>query len=276
MNDYKKDFKYACRVIDQELVYNEKDYEFNGLYLQSNEKLDFIFKDYDFKDKKVLSVLASSDQALSLYYVGAKVDTFDINPLTEYYFYLRKWFIEYGNLVTINYLPNEFIRDLLKKVVVNNYQENCAKKFWQRLLNRYDNLIVKPLFYTNHHLKDVPYIFEDNIELMKERLPKKLAFKKRNFFLPMNYEEEYDALYLSNILDYAVNNIKYLEVAYENVKKLVKSGGSCICTYVRRNPEWEIYREEWKRERNIFSEDFTLEERLLNDKKIYYIYKKRC
>ena len=68
------------------------------MYSQTNEDLDALFCNFDFNNKEVLSVLASSDQMLNCYYMGAKnVDTFDKNERAAYYYYFRKWFINNYN-----------------------------------------------------------------------------------------------------------------------------------------------------------------------------------
>ena len=74
------------------------------IYKGTNENLKDIFSKYDVKDKDVLTVLASSDQALACYYCGAKtIDAFDRSYLTLYYYYLRKWLILYKNELYPNY-----------------------------------------------------------------------------------------------------------------------------------------------------------------------------
>ena len=58
-----------------------------------------LFNRISLKDKRVLSVLASSDFLFSALDDGATiVDTFDINFLTYRYFYLRKWLLEINEL----------------------------------------------------------------------------------------------------------------------------------------------------------------------------------
>ena len=69
---------------------------FKRIYTTSNEQLDAVFRGFDLKDKDILSVLGSSDHVFSEYYLGAKsVTAFDVNELTKYYYYLRKWSLIY-------------------------------------------------------------------------------------------------------------------------------------------------------------------------------------
>ena len=53
------------------------------MHQSTNENLTAILGQIDFEDKEVLSVLSSSDQMMSSYYLGAKnVDTFYNNVTT--------------------------------------------------------------------------------------------------------------------------------------------------------------------------------------------------
>ena len=54
------------------------------MHKTTNENLTAILGQFDFEGKEVLSVLSSSDQMMSSYYLGAKeVDTFDNNVKTD-------------------------------------------------------------------------------------------------------------------------------------------------------------------------------------------------
>ena len=56
---------------------------YQQVYFETNEDLDKIFKNVDFNDKDVLSVLSSSDQLFKLGQYNIKsIDTFDKNILT--------------------------------------------------------------------------------------------------------------------------------------------------------------------------------------------------
>ena len=72
---------------------------YGKIYFSSNEDLKTIFSNFDFKDKDVLTVAGSGDQAFYSYNDDAKkVDLFDKNKLTIYYYYLRKWIISYYDM----------------------------------------------------------------------------------------------------------------------------------------------------------------------------------
>lgn len=95
MSNISFDINEAKKIM-YDICSNGRVSNYSKLYRSTNERLSKILSMYDFKDKNVLSVLASSDQLLSSYFLGAKnVDSFDSNVLTFYYFYLRKWCMMY-------------------------------------------------------------------------------------------------------------------------------------------------------------------------------------
>ena len=87
----RRDVFYANWLCNKRNVLNRE-----KIYFETNEDLDKIFKDIDFSDKDVLSVLASSDQLFKLNSLDTKsIETFDKNKLTYYYYYFRVWTIKY-------------------------------------------------------------------------------------------------------------------------------------------------------------------------------------
>ncbi len=86
----KQHLKLAKKMI-QDISFLKSNYgSFDRIYPFSNENLADCFDFFDIKNKNCLSIMGSCDQALELYSRGAKtVTTFDCNPLTEYYGYLK-------------------------------------------------------------------------------------------------------------------------------------------------------------------------------------------
>lgn len=69
----RRDVFYANWLCNKRNVLNRE-----KIYFETNEDLDKIFKDIDFSDKDVLSVLASSDQLFKLNSLDTKsIETFD-------------------------------------------------------------------------------------------------------------------------------------------------------------------------------------------------------
>lgn len=265
--DLVKDLKLAEKIIKD----NKRDYyyEFYNIYPQSTEALSFIFSGLDIKNKKILSVLASSDQVFSAYYYKAlEVDSFDINPLCEYYYYLRKWCIEKRKDIDIYKKSNDYLKAVVQEVNFQNEKEKKALQFWQELLKN-DNLMKSTLFLATFGIASVP--FRNNIEKLKERIPQEeLNFKNLDIFLPIDIDKKYDLVYLSNILEYATD-IKKLEVAEENMERLVNRGGQIVCSYTRRHKD--IF---GSCEQLIFDKDFTFENEQMGEGVFsHYIYTKK-
>lgn len=83
-----KDAQYCLNIINGYCISKRG---IGKIYRNTNEDLSKIITKQDIKGKTILSVLASSDQVLSCYYLGAKsVDTFDSNKLTLLLFFLKK------------------------------------------------------------------------------------------------------------------------------------------------------------------------------------------
>ena len=115
------------------------------VYFETNEDLDEIFKNVDFNDKDVLSVLSSSDQLFKLGQYNIKsIDTFDKNILTYYYYYMRIWTIKcFGQLYPTGLISNDYlwIDGLLSSVNPESVEEKNALIFWKSLFDKNVDLL---------------------------------------------------------------------------------------------------------------------------------------
>ena len=88
--------------------------------------------------KEVLSVLASSDHVLTARYLEAKkVDAFDNNRFTLYYFYLRIWSIKYMNALYPDIENRSFLKELLTKVKPSTEIERKVLLFYRKHYNNH-------------------------------------------------------------------------------------------------------------------------------------------
>ena len=201
------------------------------LYRNTNEDLIRIFEEIEFKEKRVLSVLSSSDQLFSALALGAKeVDTFDANRLTEYYYYLRKWCLEETKKYYISANDN-----LLTKIVEKHSDENeFVAKFWLELIKTAEpSLYYSDLFFRTPYYWSIPYHQkeEELIELLKE---KKHNFECIDIFEEQNINKKYDIILISNIIEYLILlNNKELEQSFViNMYNLLEDDGIIISTKV--------------------------------------------
>lgn len=203
------------------------------IYYNSNEKLNIIYNNFDFNGKNILSVLGSGDQAFNLINRGAKkVDLFDRNKMTIYFFYLRKWIIEYLNMYYYKKnLNSNFIKDLLKIVTPKSLDEEIALYFWRYLVR--NNLFGD--------CEDA--IFSRDSEGMKDNnirnLSKIKRFIKQNDFLFRNIDitedisidEKYDYLILSNISEWlCYSDYDKIWKFTNNIFDLLDNDGIAICS----------------------------------------------
>lgn len=114
---------------------------YDSLYYSSNEDFDGLFSQFNLKDKSILSIIGSGDQAFHLYNKGAKsVDLFDINKLTFYYYYLRMWCIKYFSSFYLEDYGYRYISKLLKIVKPSSNQERLAYDYWVQLFEKVNSI----------------------------------------------------------------------------------------------------------------------------------------
>ena len=96
---YFKDYLSSRVIMDGKIIAG-----YDKVYYQINEDINDVLLGEDFTDKDVLSVLASADQYFMFKALDAKkVDSFDFNRLTMYYYFLRKYLF----YLFFQYLPNK-------------------------------------------------------------------------------------------------------------------------------------------------------------------------
>lgn len=214
---------------------------FDRIYLCTNEQLLLWQRMKQFKDATVLSVMGSSDQLFSAYFMGAKyVDTFDINDKTLYYFYLRKYTIQFLKEMYPCYQAdsglNYIDRELLKKII-NNLEHNKRLKgkeleaflFWKQHINDCHDLCQR------EYRGSVPF---SKIEDIPERALGKPFFAQADLFsesfvadlengFHRTCENSYDIVIVSNILE---TKPEYnLPTARDNLYRVLKPNGIVLC-----------------------------------------------
>lgn len=177
------------------------------IYRNTNEVLTSILKPEYIRDKDVLSVVASSDQVFSAYYLGAKsVDTFDSNILAYFYFFLKKWCL----LHTKNhYIPadNKLLRVCIEEHG-DSYEEKKAYIFWKTIIEELDSsLYYSDLFYRGGLWWNTPY--QNDMESFCDILQNiKPNYSHIDLFDVHDFSKQYDVIILSNILEYVFDEVK--------------------------------------------------------------------
>ena len=81
--------------IAKDVAQGKNNEPFSRIFYCSNEDVSRLLSRVDFKDKKVLSVCGSGDFYFHCINNGATdIDLYDINSLSIYYVYFRKWIME--------------------------------------------------------------------------------------------------------------------------------------------------------------------------------------
>ena len=252
-----KDYNYSVELVEQIrklLVYEDEFFnnfegfkEITPLFRFSNENITEYYKLYNFKDKDVLTVIGSGDQALSAIYQGAKkVDVFDINKLSFYLLMLKKYAItslSYDEFITFfNPATKLTIIDELYKKISKNIKEEDIKLYW--------DLMFKNSYYfyflfidTNTSMtkvkKNIPYLKYENEYNRLKNIINDVNFNYIGGDLNEiinSINSKYDYINLSNIIDYIddKNIVKSIYTRFFN--KILKKNGMCLLEY-----EWQLY-----------------------------------
>lgn len=170
------------------------------VYAFTNENLTCLKDLYDFKDKKVLTVLGSGDQYFSSVLFGAKeVDVYDIEPKAWDYFVLK-----FSGIVNLDY--DEFFQYFVREECINN---DYFRRLEEYLLDRCSRNIGNFLSYSDviepkyDNGRFILYFSKEQFYILKELLtarglPKFYNENLKN--LSYKLEKSYDILLASNIL----------------------------------------------------------------------------
>lgn len=236
------------RVLDREETSNM----YNSIYFHSNERLKEIFSNVDVKDKDVLTVLASGDQAFYAYDNGAKsVDTFDINKLAIHYYYLRTWVIKYMNLFYPEDINNKFIKRIINLVEPCSAEEKSSLRFWRKYIKFFSDDDTYELF-----------CFSDNPDINKindiSRIRKRIKSDKVNFYNvdisgKINIDKKYNIIFTSNIGDHIIHDEDTFKLYRDNLDGLLADDGKIVCSNVLRGRASIL-------ERRVFGDKFNSED----------------
>ena len=234
MKKIESDILKAKELIEDNKKFIPKYTRFERIYPFTNENIKECFANFDLFNKDCLTVLASSDQTLDMCLNGSNnITTFDINPLTEYYFYLKKAALE-SNITINQYLDffcykdyprnnklnrHAFNIETFSKIVPHLNNENYH--FWTALFNEYTPSEIRTYngLFNNDEIKysiltqTINYLSSEyNFNKLQEKI-KDINFNFINTNitdLANNLTNDYDFIYLSNI-------IQYIDELYNNI-----------------------------------------------------------
>lgn len=237
------------KLFNPEIYENEANYTVNYAFAISNEKLTEVFDALNLKNKKILTVGSSGDQALNAILKGSKnVTIIDANIFT-------RAFIEY-KLALIKYFDFKTFDDLFIKPRAFNWQvyakishllSNETKQFWDSLmLDQSPNaqwgeftekdITSKMLIIDHSDRHSLFYKDEQTYNLLQNLLNQqdtKISFVNAELQdFPKVLKEKYDLIYLSNIYDYYRKQhntfVKIINKLYTNN---LKTNGNIFVNY---------------------------------------------
>lgn len=232
-----KDIIYLDRVLSFKSVKDLYNNYFCWIYPFTNENISGYYSKINFKDKNVLSVIASGDHILNAFLVGAnEVDAFDSNPLAKYYVELKIAAIKSLSLEEfILFLYNKSYFKIssyyLNKNVylkVRNKLSGNYRIFWDYVFDNYTpKQLYKSYLFTDDFL-DLPalvkanmYLKENNYKKLKDILEnKKVIYHDIMLQDIQNIDKIFDLIILSNVPAF-LNRI-YKSNYLKNLKELIE------------------------------------------------------
>lgn len=248
---------------------------YDRVYSETNELCDKIISKFDVKDKSILTVLGSGDQAFQFYANGAKnVDLFDINKLTIYYYYLRIWHMKkYGMMYPEELFDSNYVSELLKSVTPGSKDEKKAYLYWNSFISRFGSNMITD-FFTNSFYRKINEDVDTEF-VLKKISEDDFSFHNLDFSLPFELSKTYDFIYTSNLSDYIKD--ERLKIYRDNLYNHLNKGGIVLSSNLSGSINCYKYVTQRKVLRHYFKykkiSNFNDEMMEIDD--IGYSYKKR-
>ncbi len=238
------------KQIENLIKRRQSECSFNTLYSFTTENIDGYIDLFDLKNKSLLTLGSSSDQAINAGLVGCKnVTIFDICPLTKFYYFLklasllsleRKIFLCF--LCKTNYEKNTSSNPNLYKNQIFNKIKGTLKSLdyesyviWDYLFSKYESKEINRLFRIDVNQMDSiircnRYLVDDNMyKLARKKMPDvDIKFIEGDVLFP-NINEKYDNVWLSNVGKYLTE--KDIIIMIEKMASLLKQNGRMLINY---------------------------------------------
>lgn len=238
------------KQIENLIKRNQSECGFNILYPFTTENIDGYIDLFDLKNKSLLTLGSSSDQAINAGLVGCNnITIFDICPLTKFYYYLklasllsldREMFLRF--LCITNYRENTSSNpNLYKKNIFDKVKETLnsldyeSYVIWDYLFNKYGSKEISRLFTIDVNQVDSiigcnRYLVDDDMyQLARKKMPNvDIKFIEGDVLSP-NINEKYDNIWLSNVGKYLTE--KEISIMTEKMANLLKQNGRMLMNY---------------------------------------------
>lgn len=234
-------------IIDNEIG------KFLEIYPFTTENITNYLNLFTLKDKNLLTVGSSTDQAINASLAGCQdITIIDICPFTKEYFYLKK-----AALLTFNrqeFLKYFFLKDYLDFIIINRdsfskdqFQslapvlkslDQESYHFWQQLYSECSPLEIRTGLFTRDEdslnvLTEInPYLNSDtNYALTKQKiLNTQVKFIEADL-QDSDIHETYDNIFLSNIYHY-LDDESFYQIITKMITNNLKPTGQLLLTYI--------------------------------------------
>ena len=253
MNRVDEDLIKAISMCNREFTYRS---QFSSIFSFTTETISGYIDYFDLKDKNLLTVGSSGDQALNAYLKGCRdITLLDINPFAKYYTYLKAsaiYTLDYQefeyffalyitNYKTKNIYRNEsmFSKDIFNKIKNNlRIMDYDSYIFFDELFSIFESNVIRNYLFKDEDLS-LNMIKKYNNYLKSEveynKLKNKIKYFNINFInediLEFESKDKYDNIILSNlgtVIEFDEYKLLIEKLNHNNLN----TSGSMLITYL--------------------------------------------
>lgn len=238
------------KQIENLIKRNQSECDFNTLYPFTTENIGGYIDLFDLKNKSLLTLGSSSDQAFNAGLAGCNnITIFDICPLTKLYYFLKlssllsleqEMFLCF--LCKTNYRKNTSSNPNLYKNQIFNKIKGTLRSLdyesyviWDYLFKKYGSKEISRLFridvnQVDNIIRCNRYLVDDNMyQLARKKMPNvEIKFVEGDVLSP-NINEKYDNVWLSNVGKYLTE--EDISIMIEKMAGLLKQNGKMLMNY---------------------------------------------
>lgn len=242
MSTYSYDIQKAMKLAEGYIAENF----FDRIYPFTTENISGYIDYFDLKDKSLLTVGSSGDQAINAILKDVnEVTVMDRNPFTKYYYFLKlaalntlnrdeffDFFKYYDHPKVFKHNEDVFNKDTFNKIKVELRKlDYISYLFWDELFSLFPSKDIKNhLFMSDEERTDVlkysnPYLKNDYLyKLAREKLYKKSPEFVNDNIMYSRHDKTYDNIWLTNIPLYYNEDNDYKHMVSEMFKHLNDEG----------------------------------------------------
>lgn len=222
-----EELQYNIEVALYELKENKEKHNHGPIYPWSNEYIDKYFNYYDLTGKRVLCITGSGDHAIYAASAGASIiDCVDTNFLCKYYQELKLSFIKkYDENNFWKQFSNNKAQILNPNIDINSlkpFMDTNSYIFWFLLIREKEFQNNSRLFRFDGNPKPINIDYKKTKENLSQAIITYYDDDIKSFIKDVDFK--YDAIFLSNILEWKKINTDTQTVLNDCLEKLNPNG----------------------------------------------------